>query len=146
MDTGAECSSAGGVVITTLPRLGPRRANRAPRREMSRTATALARCSSATVSAPACQRSPMDSRAGATSWRSTSEGERSEARAASSTPQAPGSSPASNRASSWALVAVVRVVALTELRGPADLTCARSSGSTCQPPPTRVAGSLPVRT
>ena len=52
MATGAECCSAGGVVMTTLPRLGPRRANRAPMREMSRTATALARCSSATVSSP----------------------------------------------------------------------------------------------
>ena len=52
MATGAECRSAGGVVMTTLPRLGPRRANRAPMREMSRTATALARCSSATVSSP----------------------------------------------------------------------------------------------
>ncbi len=66
MATGAECRSAGGVVMTTLPRLGPRRANRAPMREMSRTATALARCSSATVSSPTCQRSPMDSSAGAT--------------------------------------------------------------------------------
>ena len=108
MATGAECCSAGGVVMTTLPRFGPRRANRAPMREMSRTATALARCSSATVSSPACQRSPMDSRAGVTSWRSTWEGEWSEARAASSTAQAPGSSPASNRASSWAWVAAVR--------------------------------------
>ncbi len=108
MATGAACCSAGGVVITTLPRLGPRRANRAPMREMSRTATALARCSSATVSSPACHRSPMDSSAGATNRRSTSEGERSEASAASSTPQAPGSSPASSLASSCALVALAR--------------------------------------
>ena len=143
MATGNTCRSPGAAARTTVPRLCPRRAKRAPSLLMSRAATLLARCSSATESLPCSQSVPMECSAGATSSRSTSSGSMPDASASSRTSHAPASSLATSRASRRA-----RDGALPAVRVPCRerSTCARSAGSTCHAPRTRLAGSRPVRT
>ncbi len=57
--------SPGGMAVTMVPRVRPRRAKRGPSRPMRREATAEARCSCSMATAPVAHLSPIEASAGA---------------------------------------------------------------------------------